>query len=184
MSVNECDEEIIEYAHNHDCFAIFAQDSDFIVSDVKACVLSSKNFDISTMSTLIYDRIELAKILRIRLDQLPLLGVLAGNDLIDFEIIKVRERILIRTSTPVLTCFHSQGFHCMLCNSSIERFVPFDALLPALGRYINSLPDAPIEKLLEKICVDLFNDKSYLDLVQSSYNSYFVQDTPSKVFYQ
>lgn len=96
MSIEECDEEIIEYASKNDCFAIFAQDTDFIISDVQACVLSSKNFDVCTMSTLVYDRNKLAKILKIKVSQLPLLAVLAGNDLINYETIKVMVEFVMR----------------------------------------------------------------------------------------
>lgn len=89
MTIEECDEEIVEYVHKNECMAIFAQDSDFIVSEIKCKVLSSKNFNESSMTTLLYDREVLAKILRIKTEQLPLLGILAGNDLIEHEILKV-----------------------------------------------------------------------------------------------
>ena len=89
MSVDECDEEIINYAVKHNCFAIFGQDTDFIVSQVDAIVLSSKHFNYDDMTTLLYDRTKLAERLRIRLNELPLLAVLAGNDLIPFKKITV-----------------------------------------------------------------------------------------------
>ncbi|XP_065224509.1 constitutive coactivator of peroxisome proliferator-activated receptor gamma-like [Planococcus citri] len=158
MTIEECDEEIIEYVHKNDCFAIFAQDSDFLASDIKCAVLSSKNFNMGTMTTLLYEREVLAKILRIRTDQLPLLAVLAGNDLIDFEILK--------------------GFHCSICGIKFENNVKFDMLMPAIGRYINKLPDQPIDELLKTISIDVFGDESALGLIKACYNSYLVQETP------
>ena len=90
MTVKECDEEIIDYADEHKCFAIFGQDTDFVISQVDAVVLSSKKFKIETMTTLLYDRTKLAKRLGIYVDELPLFASLAGNDLIRFDDIGVR----------------------------------------------------------------------------------------------
>lgn len=91
MSVDEADEEIVDYAYQHNCFALFGQDTDFIVSELNdTIILSSKNFNIKTMTTLRYDREKLAQHLQIRCDQLPLLALLAGNDFIRYDTIKVR----------------------------------------------------------------------------------------------
>lgn len=89
MSVDECDEEIIAYAHKHECFAIFGQDTDFVVSEVDTVILSAKNFDIRTMTTLLYDRVKLAQHLRIRPYELPLFALVAGNDLVPFNLLRV-----------------------------------------------------------------------------------------------
>lgn len=89
LTVDECDEEIIEYAHNHNSFAIFSQDTDFIISDLNAVALSVKNFNIKLMTTVLYDRVKLAKKLNIKVSELPLLAVLAGNDLIPFNLLTV-----------------------------------------------------------------------------------------------
>ena len=95
MSVDECDEEIVQFIHKHNCFAVFAQDSDFIVSQINAIVLSSKNFNMKTMTTLRYDREKLAQHLGIRCDQLPLFALLAGNDYIPFAKIKVSKIFIL-----------------------------------------------------------------------------------------
>lgn len=94
MSVDECDEEIIHYVHEHNSFAIFGQDTDFIVSKVKCHVLSATKFNIDAMTTLLYDRQKLIDCLNIRNDQLPLLAVLAGNDLLPHEELRVSELVL------------------------------------------------------------------------------------------
>lgn len=160
LTVDECDEEIIEYAHNHNSFAIFSQDTDFIISDLNAVVLSVKNFNIKLMTTVLYDRVKLAKKLDIKVSELPLLAVLAGNDLIPFNFIA--------------------SFHRHLCNSSAERSIPFHVLMPALGRYIKALPDAPIEILLKIISDDIFKNSVQVDLVKLSYNSYIIRPSPER----
>lgn len=95
MSVDECDEEIIHYVHEHQSFAIFAQDTDFIVSQINCRVLSSNKFNIDNMTTVAYDRKKLIECLQIRSDQLPLLSLLAGNDLLPFDELRVSFKYLI-----------------------------------------------------------------------------------------
>lgn len=53
-----------------------------------------KNFNIKLMTTVLYDRVKLAKKLDIKVSELPLLAVLAGNDLIPFNFIAVSIRFL------------------------------------------------------------------------------------------
>lgn len=89
MSIDECDEEIIHYVHKHKSFAIFGQDTDFIVSKIQCRIFSSNKFNIQDMTTLAYDRQKLIEILKIRGDQLPILAVLAGNDLLPFDKLRV-----------------------------------------------------------------------------------------------
>lgn len=89
MAIGECDEEIIAYAQEHECFAIFSQDTDFVISQVDAIVLSSGKFNIKNMTTLLYDRVQLARKLRIHTKELPLLSIMAGNDLIYADEIEV-----------------------------------------------------------------------------------------------
>lgn len=67
----------------------------------------------------------------------------------------------------------------MICNSTFERTIPFDVLLPAIAKYINALPDKPIDTLLQIICQDLFGSESKLDLVKLCYGSYMIKNTPS-----
>lgn len=52
--------------------------------------------------------------------------------------------------------------------------------MPALGRYIKALPDAPIEILLKIISDDIFKNSVQVDLVKLSYNSYIIRPSPGK----
>ncbi|XP_065213206.1 uncharacterized protein LOC135840536 [Planococcus citri] len=155
MTIEECNEEIIQYVHENKCMAIFTQDSDFIVSDVNKCkVLSSKKFNPRNMTTLQYDREALASLLNIRTDQLPFLGILGGNDFMDYETLRV--------------------VHRSLCGVG-SRNAPYHIMMPAIGRYIRTLSNQPIDKILETICYKIFGSKSSLDLVKCLYNSYLWQ---------
>ncbi len=89
MTVEECDEEIVHYAHKNKSYAIFGQDTDFLISDIEAIVLSSKNFNVQNMTTRLYDRAKLCQYLKMEVKQLPLLSILAGNDLIPFHSLRV-----------------------------------------------------------------------------------------------
>lgn len=93
MAVDECDEEIIQYVHDNDSYAIFSNNTDFIVSYVNCAVLSAESFDASKMTALFYDRSELAQYLNIEKEELPLLAILAGNDYIDYESLKVSKYV-------------------------------------------------------------------------------------------
>lgn len=75
--------------HENDSFAIFAFNTDFIVSLVHCVVLDAGSYDCDKKTTLLYDPEALSKYLRLEEDQLPLLAILAGNDLIDHEILQV-----------------------------------------------------------------------------------------------
>lgn len=55
-----------------------------------------------------YDRVELCKYLNIAVDQLPLLAILAGNDMVDFETLKVSK--FFEIYVPMLAIFFDQNF--------------------------------------------------------------------------
>ena len=94
MSVQECDEEVVDFAVKHECMAIFGQDTDFVVSDLgDTIILSSNQFDIKRMNTLRYDREKLAQVLQISCAQLPLLAIIAGNDVISHDWVKVSLKV-------------------------------------------------------------------------------------------
>lgn len=89
VSVDECDEDIIQYVEENGSIAIFSLDTDFIVSNVDCFMLSVCDFDSTQMITTLYDRSELCKYLNIEKIHLPLFGILAGNDYTDSESIRV-----------------------------------------------------------------------------------------------
>lgn len=82
VSVKECDEEIAEFARKENCFAILAQDTDFVILEGAKYYLSMANLRLSTMETLLYDRKELAVALNLDSKYLPLLATLMGNDIV------------------------------------------------------------------------------------------------------
>lgn len=87
--MDECDEEIIQYVYDNDSYAIFCNDTDFIVSNLNCVILSAESFNSSQMTTLLYDRSELVQYLNIQEEELPLFAILAGNDYIDHDTLKV-----------------------------------------------------------------------------------------------
>ena len=74
-----------------------------------------------------------------------------------------------------------QNFHRQLCNISPisrTRMIPFQDLMPAIGRYINKLPKKEsIEKTFERIATDLFGSTVQIGTIKISYSSYFVSET-------
>lgn len=78
--------------HENDSFAIFAFDTDFVVSLVHCIVLDADTYDCEKKTAVLYDPEVLCKYLRLEEDQLPLFAILAGNDLIDHEILKVSKK--------------------------------------------------------------------------------------------
>ena len=83
----EADAEVVRLAKERGAFAILAQDSDYLLYDLPDSVtyLSLKHFNLSTFETKAYCRQALARYLRISKDQLPLLAVMKGNDIISAE---------------------------------------------------------------------------------------------------
>ncbi|KAK7605281.1 hypothetical protein V9T40_007139 [Parthenolecanium corni] len=158
FTVDECDEEIIQYVEENDCLAIFSLDTDFIVSNVDCYVLSAHDFDSSQMTTTLYDRNELCEYLNIEKEHLPLLAILAGNDYIHFETLR--------------------EFHIEKCNfpSNYTSHIPYKTLFSSLADYINTLPsfhDTCSDELMETVCWDVFEDDEKKEEMKQAYNSYF-----------
>jgi hypothetical protein len=55
-SISECDMEVAEYAAKHNCLAILAQDSDYMIFDAVGFYLSSQYLNLETLETMNYDR--------------------------------------------------------------------------------------------------------------------------------
>ncbi|KAK3910504.1 Constitutive coactivator of peroxisome proliferator-activated receptor gamma [Frankliniella fusca] len=82
-SLRECDEEIASYAEKNKCFAILAQDSDYVIYQSGAkYYLSAENLDLNKMTTLVYDQKALAEHLLLNVSELPVFASLMGNDFI------------------------------------------------------------------------------------------------------
>jgi hypothetical protein len=89
-SVRECDEEIAEYACSRQCFAILGQDTDYVIYEGAHYYLSMSKLNLSSMTTLNYNRWALARHLAVRPNQLPLLASLIGNDIVPTSDLKVQ----------------------------------------------------------------------------------------------
>ncbi len=85
----EADELVCRVARERNAVAILGQDSDFVVYDCgDVPYLSVKHLDLDAMSTRRYDRGGLARHLGLSADQLPLLALLRGNDLVPRDRLK------------------------------------------------------------------------------------------------
>lgn len=96
--------------HENDSFAIFAFDTDFVVSLVHCIVLDADTYDCDKKTTLLYDPEVLCKYLRLEEDQLPLLAILAGNDFIDPKILEVSKKVVVNHMKSY-TRFEKSVFH-------------------------------------------------------------------------
>ncbi|GLG99189.1 Uncharacterized protein GBIM_05708 [Gryllus bimaculatus] len=81
-SVKECDEEIADYARQHNCFAILGQDSDYVIYDGPQYYLSAVHLNVEKMTTINYNRWALSRQLQLAPSLLPLLASLVGNDIV------------------------------------------------------------------------------------------------------
>lgn len=85
----------------------------------------------------------------------------------------------------ILIVLHSlflwQAFHVRLCKLTTDRFVPFQVLIPEIGKFIKQLPDAPINEILQYISHNVFEDDSKLNDIKLSYSSYLIHAKPSNI---
>lgn len=89
---NECDLELAAYATENDAYAIMADDSDFLIYAGKWRYWSIRNIDEIRLTTLAYNRVALRARLALSESQLPLFAALGGNDIVQYEDVKVRKR--------------------------------------------------------------------------------------------
>lgn len=145
------DKACVAMAEKHNAFGILTQDSDFLIYQYKPDIhlFSIKHLDFETLNTLEYDRFALARHLGLRIDQLPMLATLKGNDHIHFTDMK--------------------GFHSRLTGSI--RVNPH-AVIGILSDIIRNedLSD------LEEVAYFVFKDKSRKDDLEKSIQSYFLTE--------
>lgn len=72
----------MEYVRKYDCCAVLCKDTDFVVSDIKALVISAPTLNVNEMTASVYDKVELTQKLRIEVNELPLFATLVGNDIV------------------------------------------------------------------------------------------------------
>ncbi|XP_049847031.1 constitutive coactivator of peroxisome proliferator-activated receptor gamma-like isoform X3 [Schistocerca gregaria] len=81
-SVNECDEEIVNYVRRHSCLGILARDTDFMIHTGIHYYFAVDMIKFPTLFTIRYDSEKLAHSLRLSEAHLPLLASLMGNDIV------------------------------------------------------------------------------------------------------
>jgi hypothetical protein len=82
--LNECDLEIVEYAHHVKALAVFTDDSDFLIYPGGFRYWSSKSLNTKMLTTMEYDRQALRKCLMLTEDQLKILATFGGNDIVTY----------------------------------------------------------------------------------------------------
>ncbi|XP_068082461.1 constitutive coactivator of peroxisome proliferator-activated receptor gamma [Anabrus simplex] len=154
-TVQECDEEVVQFAVQNQCFAILGQDSDYIIHEGTYYYMSINHLDIRRGTTYIYNRFALARELRIEPFALPLLASLVGNDII---------------SKAQLSDFHFGLFN---------RHPRNRELFFAVADFIRHFRDEnDIWRSLPHICKDVFASEfcfgrtNYVPLLESSLLSY------------
>ncbi|XP_063242329.1 constitutive coactivator of peroxisome proliferator-activated receptor gamma-like isoform X1 [Bacillus rossius redtenbacheri] len=151
-SIKECDEEIVEYAQRHGCFAILGQDTDYVIYGGAQYYLSMLHLDVDAMTTYNYSRWALARHLRISPDHLPMLASLIGNDLI---------------STTDLKEFHQRlsGSYSPNLHMVIEKVAGFVRTLPTGPPMMASVPG---------VAHSVFGDQRWAPQLETSVRSYHV----------
>ncbi|XP_014258778.1 constitutive coactivator of peroxisome proliferator-activated receptor gamma-like [Cimex lectularius] len=157
-STEECDLEIARYAKLNNCFAILAQDTDFVIYEGARHYWSGKHLNLRRMTTKEYSRQNLARCLQLSTQDLPLLASLIGNDII---------------SEKLLLPFHrSMGDLWQQRSNSINYRNNFFNVASCIRHYKSKSSD--INQMLPIIAERVFGVKDYSDLLLRSLNSYDV----------
>uniref|UniRef100_T1IPW4 Uncharacterized protein n=1 Tax=Strigamia maritima TaxID=126957 RepID=T1IPW4_STRMM len=150
-SIKECDEEVINFAHQNKCLAILGQDSDYIVCNA-APYLSINSLDLVSMTTILYDRKAFADHIGLKLHQLPLMACLRGNDV-------VREELL-------------ENFHARICPR--RNAASLYHLLPCLVSFIQNHPSPTNLHNARLIAKDVFGSPDKANFLMEALASYEV----------
>ncbi|CAH0391836.1 unnamed protein product [Bemisia tabaci] len=143
--------EVVDFAKKNNCFAMFCQDTDFIIYGGAKYTLSAMHFQLETMSTYNYDRNLLASHLGIQVTQLPILATLSGNGYAEYEDLRI--------------------FHQALCKDSYRP--SYKVLFPALGRYIQRLPKGQaLFEALPRIAKEVLHATEKARILKNSICSY------------
>jgi hypothetical protein len=82
--LNECNLEIVEYAHHVKALAVITDDSDFLIYPGGFRFWSTKNLNTEMLTTMEYDRRALRKCLMLTEDQLKIFATFGGNDIVTY----------------------------------------------------------------------------------------------------
>ncbi|XP_046986810.1 constitutive coactivator of peroxisome proliferator-activated receptor gamma-like [Schistocerca americana] len=149
-SVNECDEEIVDYARRHSCFGILARDTDFMIHAGIHYYFAVDRIKFPKLFTILYDSKNLADRLRLSEEHLPLFASLMGNDIVPLR--KLRE-------------YHE--------SVSSRGMYWYKDIALNIADYIRSIPMGDtIYILLRLICSELLHDPSMSDVLAESIWSY------------
>lgn len=163
-SLIECDEEITEYAEKNKCFAILAQDSDFVIYNTGAAYyLSSEKLNVDSMTTLVYDKKALANHLGLHVRDLPVFASLMGNDFISADDLK--------------------PFHSWLVGRGRHRNFT-EVLVLAVANFVRQLPKGnDLLSCLGKLSSDVFRKRHRARDLEESILSYvtFSKDIHRKI---
>lgn len=80
-SVREGDYEVADYALSHNCMGILGQDTDFVIYNTVP-YLSISKLHLNSMTTVLFSREKLCRVLQLHVHDLPLLSCLLGNDVV------------------------------------------------------------------------------------------------------
>ncbi|GCB69484.1 hypothetical protein scyTo_0008393 [Scyliorhinus torazame] len=95
-SLKEADYEIANYARENGCMAILGQDTDFLIYDTVPYISVSK-LQLGKLTTVMYSRESLCRILCLQQTDLPLLACLLSNDVVPEQAVQgLKHRCLAR----------------------------------------------------------------------------------------
>ncbi|PNF27038.1 hypothetical protein B7P43_G10404, partial [Cryptotermes secundus] len=162
-SIRECDEEIAEYARDHQSFAILGQDTDYIIYEGAQYYLSMLKLNLLTMTTLNYNRWALARRLAIHPNQLPVLASLTGNDIIPAADLK--------------------QFHIRICQRvrsyNTDSRIPYNILFSQVARFVQTLPcGQDLFHMLPAVAHKVFRDERRAAQLDASIRSYYTDQRP------
>ncbi|XP_055538116.1 uncharacterized protein LOC129725835 [Wyeomyia smithii] len=85
---NECDKDLAAYATSMRAMAVITSDTDFLIYQGPWRVWVFESMDIARYTVYEYSKTSLLQYLGLRVQQLPLLATLSGNDIINYDIVK------------------------------------------------------------------------------------------------
>lgn len=158
--LDECDKAVAEYAKKHGAMGILGQDSDYIIYNTSYYYFSINHLNLETLDTIMYDRNALARVLRLSVDQLPVLSCLIGNDVIH------QEQLLV---------FHQQSLKMASHHSRHSNRPPPEILIPKVATFMNTNTQSSMEQLLQQLPLlarAVFKDENRVQLLVEGINMY------------
>jgi len=163
-SEKEADEEIVILANELNAMGILGQDSDYVIYQTRVSYLSSQHLNLKTLTTMVYDRNKFAHHIGIKVSQLPIFAVLAGNDII------CRDDLY--------------NFHRWVSSHSGKGRPTFGVIASSIGQFIvqENFPSNmdQILNIVPKMAHEIFNDKEKTAEIKGVILGYFLQSEELK----